>query len=231
MTAPITIVTPASDQFWAHFGDDHINNILNLDPAPQHVTIISETPLNLPNGWTNLPLPQPVGTVGWVAAACNHGNQHATTDWVIYKPVDDLLDPDIFQHTVYQGDAINIGGRYHLGNFSGTTDSWNNTLTLSRNPMPGLILIQRATALQIPYRPVYFDDWMFWIDLKAHGGQATIQFGPHWTWRHHNLSFTQGTTPIPIEANQQIQTIQTMYQTGQVRPAAEWPPTYQENPT
>lgn len=227
MTAPVTIVTPVSEKFWGKFADDHIKTVLALSPQPAEVIVVSEVEVDLPDGWVSIPLPMPVGSFGWVGAACNAGFRAASSEWVIYKPVDDLMDPNFFDGMPYAGDAVNVAGRFDGGFCHGEPEQFHTLLNINYNGMPGWILLRRSTALRVPFRPVYFDDWAFWVDLRGSGGDARFDRRTVWTWRKHEDSFSHGSAGIPDEAVHQINLLKRMHREGRVRLAAEWPPVFE----
>lgn len=227
MIAPVTIITPASDLFWSKFGVDHIATIEALTVKPEKVIVVAEGDVDVPDGWLVLPLPLPVGEMGWVQAAINAGVRAASSEWVMYKPLDDLMDPNFYDGMPFAGDAVNIAGRFGGGQCYGEPDAFQQLLRIEHNGMPGWIMVRREVSLRIPFRPAYFDDWVFWLDLRAARGDARFDRRCVWTWREHEDSFSHGSAGVPAEAMEQIRMLKRMHLAGKVRFAAEWPPVFE----
>jgi len=225
--APVAIVTPASEKFWGKFAEEHIATISALNIKPEQVIVVSDADITLPKGWTLVQAPELIGAYGSVQRSINKGFQQATTDWVMYKPVDDLMDSNFFDGMKYEGDVINVSGRWAGGFCYGTPEGFANLLHLDHNGMPGWMVIRREVAYQIPFRPVYFDDWVFWLDVRASGRPVSFDGRCVFTWRTHEDSFSFGSAGIPDEAMEQIRLLRQMHLAGRVRFAAEWPPVFE----
>jgi len=227
VTAPVAIITPVSQKFWDKFKDSHIRTIAGLSPQPEQIIVVSDAKLDLPEGWMLVDAPSTIGGMGSVALACNKGFESASTEWVMYKPVDDLMDSNFFDGMPYGGDAVNVMGRWAKGYCYGTPEQFHDLLDLDRNGMPGWILMRKKTAMAIPFRPIWFDDWIFWIDFRAKGLQVVFDGRCVWTWCVNQDSFSHGSAGVPVEAIEQTRLLRQMHKSGKVRFRAEWPPVFE----
>lgn len=215
-TAPVTIITVTSPEYWARYGAGFVANIEALTVQPEEVIIVTEADVSVPDSWLVMPF--------WDSAiwpAVNEGVRKALSEWSMFLPIDDRLDCNFFDGLELSGDAVNVAGRWEGGLCYGTPSQYDRLLDLPHNGMPGLAIVRTDLFRRIPYRRIKFQDWAHWCELRANGCHVTFDRAVRWTWERHDDAFSAG---VDEQAVRDVQEFCRLLKTDTVVPGEEWPP-------
>jgi len=204
--------------FWDRFSHQWVENVLALDPKPEHVLLFTDRLVDLPQGWE-----QRVTTERTIMGFINNDFPQSGFPYGAGLAMDDLMPSDGLADLVLGADVIASGHKDTLGNINiPTRERYENCLDEPWFPLSGYHVMRSDLPTRIPFRPVDWVDWVAMFEWYQHG--ISIHFDgkirQFYTIREGQYSQPKN----PKLARQNINLIRELVRNGGVQPGAVWPP-------
>jgi len=176
----VTITTAAWGGYWEKYGKTWTNHILQLNPAPTEVIVVSDKPID--TQFTVV-----IETDCNLGVFRNAGIRAASSTWIVPSDLDDTPLPNYLEGIDDNYDIIAFNLEDHKGRiYLSSVEAWNNIFNNdTRNPLVSCSAVKRELLLKVPYRKIGWEDWALWIDLKR--ANAVVKFDSIPRYKYNNV--------------------------------------------
>ena len=217
-TVGVTLVSMVWGDYWGRFGDEWIDSVWALDPAPAEVILATDKLRQLPVGWKQVDLVEPKhwGTI-------HHLFRCASQDYVAPLMVDDRMPPNGLADLVLEGDIIVSG---HLDSFDAVRmprrENYERAFDAPFYTLSGYAVYKKDVFERIPYRPIMWADWVASIEYLQHGLDVRFEDRVRMFYTLHDDQHSRkGNFDVALR---NVGLAQMMARNGGLKPGAVWPP-------
>ena len=179
MGLPVSLVTIAEGSAYAAFVEPWRAAITEMSRKPDEIVIVigAKDAAGIRGyDWSEIPtkivtLNEPFSTAYFNAAVCA-----ASSDWISFCGIDDLMLPDAY--VGIDDHAEIIVGTVLLDNVRAWRGSWNPEHMQHYNPLPAHSLYKKDLWIEVGgYPDIRWSDWGFW--LKCATTNPTVSYATH----------------------------------------------------
>jgi hypothetical protein len=214
----VSLVSTASQEYWDKWGKQWLAVVTAFDPQPNEILLVSDVKAELPENIRQIPAVEP-----FIWESFNHGMREATSDYVGFLGLDDVMPADAFQDLVLEGDVLvssYIDSKKDI--HTPTKERWINCLNDNWFTLDGYRIVHRDIAHLIPHRPIPWADWVASLEYYQHC--LDVRFEDRVRY-FYNLHDGQQSIPANYEqAVQQIALVKQMIWDGGIKPGSCFPP-------
>lgn len=217
-TVGVTLVSMVWGDYWGRFGDEWIESVWALDPAPAEVILATDKLRQLPVGWKQVDLVEPGHWEG-----LHNVIRYASQDYVVPLMVDDRMPVDGLADLVLEGDIIVSGHKDSAGtvNIPEKAD-YERAFDVPFYTLTGFAVYKRDVFERIPYRPIMWADWVASIEYLQHGLDVRFEDRVRQLYTLHPDQHSRSSDFA--EARRNVRHAQMMARNGGMKPGAVWPP-------
>jgi hypothetical protein len=224
----LTVITTCWGDYWEKYGKKWLEIVTNLDPQPAEILFVSRDDIDLPDlpNLTHI-IDKNLGPANWYTGYV----RFASKEWVTMFTLDDQMPLNGFANLKLEGDVVigpcrNIGdSRYHMVDIHmPSLESYDKIFEYEHYPLTGWAIFKREILLKIPSRPIDWEDWALFLELRQHNVDVRIDPTIRNYYFHHE---NQRSKNINKDTPFQIYYLKQVLPSGRVIPAAEWPPRFQ----
>ena len=169
MGLPVSLVTIAEGSAYASFVEGWRESVLRMRRKPNEIIIIvgeEDAAEVRGHDWSRIPTKIITAGEPFSTAYFNAIVEAASSDWISYCGIDDLMLPDAYIGLDDSADII--VGIVLLDNERAWVGEWNTELMQHLNPLPAHSLYKRDLWLKVGgYPDIRWSDWGFWLKCAA----------------------------------------------------------------
>ena len=158
------ILHSCSIEYWEKFGETFSEMLEVMSPQADEVIIASLIPLPVPSFIRNIQTKE----LFW--DGCYDAAKATKCDWILPLGVDMVMMPDGLVGLDYDCDVISIAGITSDNRpFKADPYGYERIMEIDHNPMSGMPVLSRETALRFPPRRSPYADWINWMEFRKAG--------------------------------------------------------------
>jgi hypothetical protein len=210
----ISLVTACWGGYWEKYGDQFISSVLGLNTRPDEIVVGTDVPLQLPNGWRQIPISEPYFFDAW-----NDAFLAAQNEWVTFLSMDDVLLPNAFDDLPLGGDVLVCSVIDSENNIcTPSLERFNNIFNEQSFPLVGWAMFRKSTIERVPFRRVNFTDWIAALEYKTLGLDVRVDETIRYFYSLHNEQYSR------YGSVQDVNFMKQLLLNHNVVQGREWPP-------